>query len=85
MPEKLSPMSKPVDSAVRLNQSIVTNTVRHDLFSIFAVVAFAILFAGFARTFFLRFLFTSPKMPVYLYLHGLLFSGWFALFSFRVG
>jgi len=56
-----------------------TNT-RHDLFSIFAVVAFCIVFAGFARTFFLRFLFASAKMPVYLYLHGLLFSGWFALF-----
>lgn len=80
MPEKLSPIGKPVDSAVRLNQRTVTNTVRHDLFSIFAVVAVAIVFAGFARTFFLRFLFTSPKMPVYLYLHGLLFSGWFALF-----
>jgi len=56
-----------------------TNT-RHDLFSIFAVVAFCIVFAGFARTFFLRFLFAFPKMPVYLYLHGSLFSGWFALF-----
>ena len=80
MPEKLSPMSKPVDSAVRLNQRIVTKTVRHDLFSIFALVAFTLVFAGFARTFFLRFLFTSAGMPVYLYVHGLLFSGWFALF-----
>ena len=80
MPEKLSPMSKPVDSAVRLNQRIVTKTVRHDLFSIFALVAFTLVFAGFARTFFLRFLFASPKMPFYLYVHGLLFSGWFALF-----
>jgi hypothetical protein len=53
---------------------------RRNLFSIFAVVAFAIVFAGFARTFFLRFLFASPRMPVYLYLHGLLFSGWFVLF-----
>ena len=53
---------------------------RRNLFSIFAVVAFAIVFAGFARTFFLRFLFASPRMPVYLHLHGLLFSGWFVLF-----
>ncbi len=79
MPEKLSPITKPVDKAARLNQR-AANTVRHDLFSIFALVAFAIVFAGFARTFFLRFLFASPKMPVYLYVHGLLFSGWFALF-----
>ncbi len=80
MLEKLSPISKPVDSAVQLNQRTVTKTVHQKLFSIFAVVAFAIVFAGFARTFFLRFLFTSPKMPVYLYAHGLLFSGWFVLF-----
>ena len=80
MPEKQPPISKPVNGAVRLNQRTATNTVRHDLFSIFALVAFAIVFTGFARTFFLRFLFASPKMPFYLYLHGLLFSGWFALF-----
>ena len=80
MSEKLPPISKPVNGAVRLNLRAATNTVRHDLFSIFAVVAFAIVFAGFARTFFLRFLFASPKMPFYLYVHGLLFSGWFALF-----
>lgn len=80
MPGELLPIAKPVDSAVRLNRRTATNTVPHDLFSIFALVAFAIVFAGFARTFFLRFLFASPKLPVYLYLHGLLFSGWFALF-----
>lgn len=78
MPEKPSRMSKPVDGA--LSQRAAASTVRHDLFSIFAVVAFAIVFAGFARTFFLRFLFVAPRMPVYLYVHGLLFSGWFALF-----
>ena len=77
MPKSLSPMTG--DSPVRLSQR-TADTVGHDLFSIFAVVAFAIVFAGFARTFFLRFLFASPKMPVYLYLHGLLFSSWFALF-----
>lgn len=80
MPERLSPISKPLDGAVRLNQRTATNTLHHDLFSIFAVVAFGIVFAGFARTFFLRFLFASPQMPVYLYVHGLLFSCWFALF-----
>ena len=80
MREKLPPISKPVNDAVRLNQRTATNAVRHNLFSVFAVVAFTIVFAGFARTFFLRFLFASPKMPFYLYVHGLLFSGWFALF-----
>jgi hypothetical protein len=72
-------VSKPLDTAVGLNQLADVGKARHDMFSIFAVVAFAIVFAGFARTFFLRFLFTSHSMPVYLYMHGLLFSGWFAL------
>lgn len=65
-------MRKPLDTAA--------SKARHDMFSVFAAVAFAVVFAGFARTFFLRFLFTSTKMPVYLYVHGLLFSGWFVLF-----
>ncbi len=72
-------MSKPFDTAVDLKQPIDAGHARNDMFSIFAVVAFAIVFAGFARTFFLRFLFTSHGMPVYLYVHGLLFSAWFAL------
>jgi hypothetical protein len=74
------PLSKPVNTAARFNRQTAMNPARYDLFSIFALVAFTVVFAGFARTFFLRFLFTSPRMPVYLYLHGLLFSGWFALF-----
>jgi hypothetical protein len=78
MPEKFSPVSKSLDSAAEPNQPPAA--APYDLFSIFAVVAFAIVFAGFARTFFLRFLFTSSRMPVYLYVHGLLFSGWFVLF-----
>jgi hypothetical protein len=57
MPEKFSPVSKSLDSAAEPNQPPAA--APYDLFSIFAVVAFAIVFAGFARTFFLRFLFTS--------------------------
>ena len=79
MPEKFSPVSKPPVSAVWLDQRRAGHTARYDLFSSFALVAFAIVFAGFARTFFLRFLFPSPRMPIYLYLHGTLFTGWFAL------
>lgn len=80
MLEKTSPVSKPANAAVSLKRPTALNTTQHDLFSVFALVAFTIVFVGFARTFFLRFLFTSAKMPVYLYVHGLLFSSWFALF-----
>lgn len=80
MHEKVSALSTPVDTAASSKQQAVVNSARHNLFSIFAVVAIAIVFAGFARTFFLRFLFASPRMPGYLYVHGLLFSSWFVLF-----
>lgn len=73
-------MNNPFDTAAGPKQLADAGKARHDMFSIFAVVAFAIVFAGFARTFFLRFLFASHSMPLYLYVHGLLFSAWFALF-----
>jgi hypothetical protein len=60
-----------------------TIPARHNLFSIFAVVAIAIVLAGFGRTFFLRFLFASSRMPGYLHVHGFLFSSWFVLFFIR--
>lgn len=73
-------MTKPI--ATPLSPKHLPNACKtdHDMFSVFAVVAFAVLFAGFARTFFLRFLFASPRMPAYLYVHGLLFSSWYVLF-----
>jgi len=78
--EKLPPVRKPLDTDVSLKPLADAGRTRHDMFSIFALVAFTVVFAGFARTFFLRFLFTSARMPIYLYVHGVLFSGWFALF-----
>lgn len=80
MLEDLSSVSKSRDATVGRKQLTATYTGRHDLFSIFAIVASAVVVAGFARTFFFRFLFVSSRLPIYLYLHGLLFSGWFAFF-----
>lgn len=73
-------MNKPVVTPLNRKQLPNACKIGHDMFSVFAVVAFAVVFAGFARTFFLRFLFASPRMPAYLYVHGLLFSSWYALF-----
>lgn len=42
--------------------------------------AFAIVFAGFARTYYLKFLFDSPPLSTLLHLHGALMTSWFALF-----
>ena len=56
----------------------------HRLFSVFSIVASVVVFAGFARTFFLRVLFAPRALPLYLYVHGLLFTSWFILFFIQV-
>lgn len=61
-------------------RSINIERMPHRFFIWFAVAAFLIVFAGFARTFFLKFLFATRVLPLYLHLHGLLFTSWFVLF-----
>ena len=45
-----------------------------------AVATSLIVFAGFARTFYLKVLFGTRPLPFYLHLHGLIFTTWFVLF-----
>jgi len=45
-----------------------------------ALGTFLIVFAGFARTYFLKVLFGTRALPFLLHLHGLLFTLWFVLF-----
>ena len=45
-----------------------------------AFAAFVIVFVGFAKTFFLRFLFNLPPLPWVLIGHGALMTGWFVLY-----
>lgn len=49
-----------------------------------AVGTFLIIFAGFARTYYLKALFGAPALPLLLHLHGLIFTLWFALFFIQV-
>ena len=44
------------------------------------MAAFAVVFAGFARTYYLKFLFGAPPLPWLLHLHGALMTSWFVLF-----
>ena len=44
-----------------------------------AVAMFCVNFAGFGPTFFLRPFFDVPPIPLYLYLHGVVGTAWFAL------
>jgi hypothetical protein len=48
----------------------------HIFYTGLAVVAAAIVFAGFARTYYLKDLFGKPPLPSLLHLHGALFTSW---------
>jgi hypothetical protein len=52
----------------------------HRFYAWTGVAAFAIVFAGFARTYYLKTLFRTPALPWLLHLHGGLMTVWFALF-----
>jgi len=56
-----------VPSAARINRRFYTW---------FVVCAFLIIFAGFAHTFYLRLFFETAALPLFLHLHGLLFTAW---------
>jgi hypothetical protein len=49
-----------------------------------AIVAVLVVFAGFARTYYLKGAFGTPALPVLLHLHGLVMTLWFALFLAQV-
>jgi len=50
-----------------------------------ALVVAVTVFAGFAPTYFLRARFQSTPLPLYLHVHGLLFTSWIALFVVQTG
>lgn len=45
-----------------------------------AIGMLLLIFVGFSPTFFLKPLFDTPELPVYLHLHAVLFTSWFVLF-----
>ncbi|HEV2617497.1 MAG TPA: hypothetical protein VGU63_12905 [Candidatus Acidoferrales bacterium] len=69
-----------------MNSSAPTNPVksRGNFYTWVAVATFLIVFAGFARTYYLKALFGTPALPLLLHLHGLIFTLWFALFFIQV-
>lgn len=51
----------------------------------FAFASSLVLFAGFARSYFLRMVFGFPTLSAFLHLHGLVMTLWFGLFCVQVG
>jgi hypothetical protein len=54
------------------------------LYAAMAVVAASLVFAGFARTYYLRHLFTNVPLKPLLHLHGFLFTSWLVLLLAQV-
>ena len=52
----------------------------HRFYLIAVIAAFAIVFAGFARTYYLKVMFGARTLPWLLHLHGALMTSWFVLF-----
>ena len=52
----------------------------HRFFIVAATAAFAVVFVGFARTYYLKPLFGTPALPWLVHLHGFLMTSWFGLF-----
>jgi len=59
-------------------------SARGSFYTWVAVATFLIVFAGFARTYYLKILFGTRALPLLLHLHGLIFTLWFALFFIQV-
>jgi len=54
--------------------------VRPSFYPGFALLLALVVFAGFARTLYLRYWFEVPPLTVLMFLHGLVFTAWMALF-----
>ncbi len=46
-----------------------------------AVLIAALVFVGFSRTYYLHSLFETPKLSIFLHVHGAVMTGWIALFA----
>jgi signal transduction histidine kinase len=67
-------------AARRLNPESSMNAIPRPRFHVIAIMAIAALvFAGFARTFYLGFWFDAPLLTRLLQLHGAMFTAWLAL------
>jgi len=66
----------------------LTNTskigVQRYLHSIIAGLIIVLMFAGFAQTYYLKFLFPGDPLSILLHFHGLVMTAWILLFALQV-
>jgi hypothetical protein len=63
---------------------IVRRNIERRLYTVAALVALLVVFAGFARTYYLKLAFGTPPLTGLQQLHGLVMSSWFVLFLVQV-
>jgi uncharacterized membrane protein YozB (DUF420 family) len=75
-----------ITSAAIVKKNLVTASRKHDrtLYIVVALGAVLIVFAGFARTYFLRPVFYALPLSALLHLHGFGTTLWFVLYLLQV-
>ena len=63
-----------------IQPKLAPTTIGRGLYATAAVLTLLLIFAGFARTYYLKGMFASPALPPLVHLHGLVMTGWFVLF-----
>jgi hypothetical protein len=70
--------AEPAVSAPALDQPVATRAARQGRFFLsMSAVMLCIVLVGFAPTFYLRAFFDVRPIPIYLYVHGAVLTGWF--------
>lgn len=67
-----------------MKSDIQVGSLRNAYFTRAAIVAMLLVFAGFARTYYLKIFFATPALPTLLHLHGAILTLWFVLFFVQV-
>lgn len=68
------------DNAMNVQARAFRNNTDHRFFMAAAVGIASIVFAGFARSYYLKSLFGMPALPLMLHVHGLVMTSWIVLF-----
>jgi hypothetical protein len=67
-----------------MKSDIQVGSLHNAYFTRAAIVAMLLVFAGFARTYYLKIFFATPALPTLLHLHGAILTLWFVLFFVQV-
>lgn len=67
-----------------MKSDVQVASLRNAYFTRAAIVAMLLVFAGFARTYYLKIFFGTPLLPPLLHLHGAILTLWFVLFFIQV-